>query len=90
MQVHLSKSQKDGSTLALFRYSPGWQLMGMRLLKLKPGLAPHEVHRVNQKGGGIELIQQWVAPLNKNPGPGAKWTWVLRDAEAKLQTLETS
>lgn len=86
MQVHLSQTQKDGSTLALFQYSPGWQLMGMRLLKLKPGLTPDQVRRINQKGGGIELIRQWVAPLNKSPGPQAKWTRVLKESEVELQS----
>lgn len=87
MTVHASKTLPDGTTLALIQYNPGWYWMGMRLVRLKPGLAADGVYRINQKGGGIELLRVWRAPFNKNPGPNAGWTKVLAASKNAFERM---
>ena len=65
---------QNGSTLALLKFSPNCaQKMGLRLVKLRPGLDPISVRRIDQRGGGVELLREWITPWNRNPGPRSGW-----------------
>lgn len=88
MKVLKKRTLADGSTGALLQFAPNQSLkMGLRLVRLRAGIEASSIKRLDQRGGGIELINQWTAPWNRNPGPRAGWTRVLRDGEVELQQL---
>jgi hypothetical protein len=37
--------------------------------------------------GGIELLREWTAPWNSNPGPGSALTKAISEGKAKLEEL---
>lgn len=80
MKLHGKYTLADGSTLALLQFSPNRpQKMGLHLVKLRPGLDPISVHRIDQREGGVDLLREWIAPWNRNPGPRSGWCKALSE-----------
>lgn len=48
------------------------------------------IRRVDQRGGGIEVLREWTAPWNPRPGPKAKWTLTLAEGKAYLDAIVTN
>jgi len=88
MKVLNKRTLADGSTGALLQFAPNQSYkMGLRLVRLRAGIDASSVKRLDQRGAGIELINQWTAPWNPNPGPRAGWTKILQNGEIELQQL---
>jgi hypothetical protein len=52
MKVHIKHVLDDGSALALLQFCPNsMRKMGLRLVKLRPGLDAVDVRRIDQRGG---------------------------------------
>jgi hypothetical protein len=69
MKLIGKRTLQDGSTLALLEFSQKQaQKLGLCLVKLRPGLEPNSVRSIDQQGGGVELLREWIAPWNRNPG----------------------
>ena len=90
MKLHTARTLNDGTTLALLQHSPGLQKMGLRLVRLRAGTDAMAIKRVDQRGGGIEVLSEWTAPWNPRPGPKAKWTLILAEGKAKLDAIATN
>lgn len=51
MKLHGKYTLANGSTLALLQFSPNRaHTMGLRLVKLRPGLDPILIRRIDQRG----------------------------------------
>lgn len=80
MKLHGKYTLANGSTLALLQFSPNRaHTMGLRLVKLRPGLDPILIRRIDQRGGGIELLREWITPWSSNPGPRSGWSKALSE-----------
>jgi hypothetical protein len=91
MKIVSERNLADGRTLALVQFcTHNRYKVGLRLVWLRPGLNSVDFKRIDQRGGGVKLLQEWTASWNKNPGPRSSWTKILSEGNDKLNDSSKS